>query len=147
MIKSILSIPDGSSITVEPRTDTKTFQRYQWPKPMITKVVADEIAIPNNTRDVISIRKNEHICQVRTMTECEIPSLSEASLSQSKIPAKPQACVYKLHEIVVDPNGQLDDEWRMNFRILHEQKKQAFEDKIDFVSKGHRDCETVGFYR
>ena len=53
----------------------------------------------------------------------------EPSLSLDK-KFRPPAVEYKTHEIVVDPNKQLDDDWRARFRTLHESKKLAFANKI-----------------
>ena len=74
VIKSVTALPDGTSVTIEPRTDTKTFKKYNWPKPLVTKIIANEIIIPNDTEEIIHVKKNEHICQIRTMTEYEIAS-------------------------------------------------------------------------
>ena len=138
VIKAVTNIPDGSIVTVEPRIDTKTFRKYHWPQPMITKLIADEIVIPNNTGDIVSTRKGEHVCQIRATTECEIP-VHGVSRPLDQAQLKPQPKVFNIDEIVVDPNEQLTEEWRNNFKVLHEQKKEAFANTIgrynDFSGK------------
>ena len=129
-IRSISSFPDGTPVTVEPRIDSKTFKKYQWPEPAVTKVVANEIVIPNKTVDIIPVRKNEHVCQIRSMVAVENPS-AEVSLAFNNKTSKHTSVVeYKLQEIVVDPNGQLEEGWRLKFKELHELKKLAFANKI-----------------
>ncbi len=88
VIKLIRSYPDGASIILEPRVDTKTFQKYEWPAPALTKVIANEIHVPNNSKDIITVRKNEHVCQVRSTNECEVGNLNSASSDEtpSKVP-------------------------------------------------------------
>ena len=121
-----MSIPDGTDISLEPRVITKTFEKYKWPSPLVTKVIADEIKIPNNTNDVISVKKNEHICQIRTMKEMLIPA--ESSTTPTSQTIHPLKC--STDKIVVDPNNQLSEEWKVKFRHLHEQYKDVFANKI-----------------
>ena len=133
VIRSLSSIPDGTPVTVEPRADSKTYLRYNWPLPSVTKVVANEIVLPNRTEDIIPVKKNEHICQIRSMMVQDIPpsSVSEPRMKNRKN-ILPTATVinHKLEEIVVDPNHQLDEKWKLRFQELHNLKKNAFADKI-----------------
>ena len=57
VVKLVSSLPDGLTVAVEPRVDTRTFQRYHWPSPNITKVVADEIVVPNQSSELITVKK------------------------------------------------------------------------------------------
>ena len=131
MIRSLSSIPDGTPVTVEPRADSKTYLKYKWPLPAVTKVVANEIVLPNKTGNIIPVKKNEHICQIRPMTVQEIPSISVSQpLTKNRNNSPAVTVKYKLNEIVVDPNHQLDEIWKLKFDKLHELKKAAFADKI-----------------
>ena len=114
-------------MTIEPRIDTKTYKKYKWPKPQISKIIANEIILGNNTHDIVHVNKNEHICQIRAVIEQEFPE-NEQSIPLNIKPRSSVEC--KTHEIVIDPNKQLNNEWKKRFQILHEDKRSAFVNKI-----------------
>ena len=131
MIRSLSSIPDGTPVTVEPRADSKTYLRYNWPLPSVTRVVANEIVLSNRTGNIIPVKKNEHICQIRPMTVQDMPSdVSEPSIKNKKNILPIITTEHNLHEIKVDPNHQLNEIWRLKFQELHEQKRTAFANEI-----------------
>ena len=127
-IKLLNTVPDGQSVVIEPRVDTKTFQKYQWPTPVLTKVISNEIVIQNDSKDFITVRKNEHICQVRPTYECD--SSNQAPSQAPPIRSVTTEVLFKLHEISIDPNNQLSEEWKDKFIQLHESRKDVFADKI-----------------
>ena len=140
MVNSVKYFPDGTSILLEPRVDTKTFHQFGWPAPIITKVIDNEIRVPNCSKEIIMVRKNEHICQIRSTTECEVSLSSAASQITPIAPiSTPSVTSYKTLEISIDPNNQLSKEWKDKFARLHEEKKEVFADRIgrynDFSGK------------
>ena len=89
-------------------------------------MVANEIVIPNKTCDIIPVKKNDYICQIRSMVTQDVPLGVSLPLGKPIL----SAVKYNLDQIVVDPNNQLDESWRVKFKTLHEHKKLAFANKI-----------------
>ena len=125
VVKLDKTFPDGTTVLLEPRVDTKTFQRYNWLSPVITKVIANEIHIPNSSKDIVTVRKSEHICQLRATKECEISLGSALSQETPVSPITTPPVTYKVQDISIDPNNQLSEEWRDKFAMLHEEKKEC----------------------
>ena len=61
------------TLAIESSTDNVKFPN-NWPPPSITEAVSGKVRIPNNTDEPLSLRKNEHFCQVYLTTELSCDS-------------------------------------------------------------------------
>ena len=118
------NFPDGSDVIVEPRTITKTYAHYQWPAPQISKVIAGELSLVNNSNDVITIHKNEHVCQVRA-TSVSLPFTTSSPTPKTAITQHggPFSTDIKIDK-------QLEDSDISRFQQLHQNFDDVFQPSI-----------------
>lgn len=115
-------------LAVEPHSDRHN-QNQEWPRPHITDNVGGKIRIVNNTSEPQSLRRNEHLCQVRVTC---VPS-SDAS---DNFPVKPT--VVKSDRlpgsnsslVKLDPDNILSVETRSRFESLLLQYDNVFSNDI-----------------
>ena len=118
------SFPDGSVVVVEPRTDTKTFSQYDWPRAQTATVISGEMVLPNDSTIPIVVYKNEHICQIRNTTMVSPFSSSSPSPklhSTARVMNSP-------NDIILDK--QLSEESRIQFEKLHHDFSDVFQPTI-----------------
>ena len=66
------------TLAIEARTDAPSNQRCKvtqlWPQPHLVEAVAHKVRIVNNTSEPRTIRRHEHLCQVRHTTTLDSAS-------------------------------------------------------------------------
>ena len=128
-----VDFPDGSVVFVEPRVDTKTFARYEWPTPQIATIIAGELSLTNDQQCPIVVHKNEHVCQVRSSKEV-IPFTTS---SPSNSTTKPTQARPFSSDIVF--GTKLSDSEKLRFEKLHLEFDDVFQPVIgkynDFSGK------------
>ena len=94
----------GTNVIVEPRVISKTFMNYSWPPPQLGTVSAEgNITLSNETDEILSLSKNDHLCQIFAVKSVPITSPSEQSpRSKQLFSSKPYSS-----SIIVDPDNQL----------------------------------------
>ncbi|ESP03462.1 hypothetical protein LOTGIDRAFT_171399 [Lottia gigantea] len=124
-----LSVPpdlNDSNVSLEPRCDSIV---STWPSPHIIKVIAGKVCIPNESDSIISIKKNQHIAQVRHILDEDILPF-DVNISQIA-----DTYVSKLDEpffqsIQINPIKQLQLRDHQSFDALHSQYDSVFDYKI-----------------
>ena len=88
------------TLAIESRTNNVKFLN-NWPPPSIIEAVSGKVRIPNNTGEPLSLRKNEHFCQVCLITELSCDSTD----TDVQLP-KPPSPTTEFHSdtISVDPD-------------------------------------------
>ena len=119
-------VSEGETLLLEPRVLSKTYRNCLWPRPQIVQVVEGKVNVHNDTGDIISLHKNDHICQVfKTISVEKIePSIPTPKLKQS-VAERPFS-----KDVQVDPNGQLAPEVQDMFRKLNLKYDELFEPVI-----------------
>ena len=112
-------------MAIESRTDNVKFLNR--PPPSIIEVVSGKVRIPNNTDEPLSLRKNEHFCQVCLTTELSCDSTD----SDIQLP-KPPSPTTEFHSdtISVDPDKILLESYQTKFRTLTQAYNDVFDTKI-----------------
>ena len=88
------------TLAIESRTDNVKFLN-NWPPPSIIEAVSSRVRIPNNTDEPLSVRKNEHFCQVCLTTELSCDSTD----SDIQLPRPPSPTTeFHSDTISVDPD-------------------------------------------
>ena len=119
--------PDGSTVIVEPRTITRTFSQHNWPSPQFSTVIAGELPLLNCTNDIISIPKNEHICQIRS-TQSATPCVTSSPSPMPTSSSKKQQVIDNCSDIVIDP--QLNDSQKLRYQEVHHKFSSVFQPVI-----------------
>ena len=107
------AICEGETVLLEPRVISKTFVNSSWPQPQLLQVVDGKVSIQNNTGDIISLHKNDHLCQIFKTETIDISSSSQPT------PRSKQEIVVRRpfsHDVVLDPAGQLPENMRSSFK-------------------------------
>ena len=114
------------TLAIESRMDNVKFLN-NWPPPSIIEAVSGKVRIPNNTDEPLSLRKNEHFCQVCLTTELSCDSTD----SDIQLP-KPPSPTTEFHSdtISVDPDKTLLESYQTKFRTLTQAYNDVFETKI-----------------
>ena len=103
-----------------------------WPPPSIIEACNGKVRIPNNTDEPLSLRKNEHFCQVCLTTELSCDS----SDSDIQLPKPPSPTTeFPSDTISVDPDKILLESYQTKFRTL----TQAYNDVFDTKIQGYND--------
>ena len=110
---------------MEPRTSSKVFASSNWPGAQLLKVIDNEIRLPNTTGEPIFIPKNEHLCQVRAT--CVIDDKNVVTTPSKSILPPADILPPFSKTVVVDPDNQLDVEWKRRFVELNNKFDNVFE--------------------
>ena len=97
------------------------------PPPSIIEALSGKVRRPNNTDELLSLRKNEHFCQV-----CLTPELScDSTDSDIQLP-KPPSATTEFHSdtISVDPDKILLESYQTKIRTLTQTYNDVFDTKI-----------------
>ena len=117
---------EGETVLLEPRVISKTFVNSSWPQPQLLQVVDGKINLQNNTGEIISLHKNDHLCQIFKTKAIDISSSSQPTpRSKQEIAVRPFS-----HDVVVDPDGQLPENVRSSFKELNLKFDELFEPVI-----------------
>ena len=118
----------GDNVALEPRTMSKFYPYYKWPEPQIIKIENGLVDLVNNTKTPIILHKNDQLCHIRSSSAVKPPSESipVPKISQNVTP------VTTLHSesVTIDPNQQLSEQCRLDFRNLHKHYDHVFDPKI-----------------
>ena len=106
---------------IEARTDAPSNQRCKvtqlWPQPHIVEAVANKVRIVNNTSEPRTIRRHEHLCQVRHTTTLD----SASAPVESPLPpsnngdTSPRPSLFS-DAVTVDPDHIIPESVRHQFR-------------------------------
>ena len=136
MLKPDHVFNNGDNVAVEPRTLSKFYPYHKWPEPQIIKIENGHVNLVNNTKSPIILHKNDQLCHIRS--------------SSTVIPSAPSTPVPKLGQnmsatplhselVAIDPDKQLSEQCRMDFKNLHRLYDHVFNPKIsqynDFSGK------------
>ena len=113
------------SLAIESRTDNVKFLN-NWPPPSIIEVVSGKVRIPNNTDEPLSLRKNEHFCQVCLTTELSCDSTD----SDIQLPKPPSTREFHSDAISVDSDKILLESYQTKFRTFNRAYNDVFDTKI-----------------
>ena len=101
---------DNDTVILEPRGDSQSITAGKWPNIQFTSVIGGQVKISKESDEPISLKKNDHFCQIRSTSvitpsltkECESPKLSTSVV--------PPSGSYFSDKIKIDPQGQLTQE-------------------------------------
>ena len=114
------------TLAIESRTDNVKFLN-NWPPPSIIEAVSSKVRIPNNTDEPLSLRKNEHFCQVCLTTELSCDSTD----SDIQLPKPPSPTTeFRSDTTSVDPDKILLESYQTKFRTLTQTYNDVFDTKI-----------------
>ena len=93
--------PECTFATESRLDNSKVLSHWPWPPPSIKEAVSCKVRIPNNTDEPLSLRKNEHFCQVCLTTELSCDSTD----SDIQLPKQPSPTTeFHSDTISVDPD-------------------------------------------
>ena len=113
------------TLAIESRTDNVKFLN-NWPPPSIIEAVSGKVRIPNNTDEPLSLRKNEHFCQVCLTTELSCDSTD----SDIQLPKPPSPSTEFHSDHSVDPDKILLESNQTKFHTLTKTYNDVFDTKI-----------------
>ncbi|KAK6194705.1 hypothetical protein SNE40_000288 [Patella caerulea] len=114
-----------SDMCIEPRCDSPF---PSWPIPDISKSVGGFIRIPNETDKLISVKKNQHIAQLRHILCGDILPVEQPISVNSVVPSENPSPFSQPAN--VDPNHQLSNKDKLLFSTLHLQYDNVFDPSI-----------------
>ena len=127
---------EGESVALEPRTISKSYPYSKWPEPQIIKIENGHVNLINDTKDPLIIYKHDQICHIRSSTTV---TPAQESLVTPKICRDILPCKRHSEQVTIDPDKQLSEQCRVDFRNLHIQYDQVFDPMIlqynDFSGK------------
>ncbi len=132
ILKPDYATSNGTFI-VEPRVISKTYISNAWPQPHVTTVDDGKLHIVNDTEDIISVYKNDHICQIfgTKTVNCNKDISSSTPKVDLVQPPRPFS-----KDVVIDPDGLLTPEERNLFIEEHLKYDELFEPVIGY----YNDC-------
>ncbi len=131
--------PSDAQLAIEPRTDSASCRSvkstHTWPQPAILNSVAGKLRLVNSSAEPIFIKKNDHICQARLVTDDPPrlvtddlpPNLSSPPTPQ---PSQPQTNTYHSEQVSLDPDGILSPDDKVNFLALLKEFDRVFDPTI-----------------
>ena len=57
-------VVEGETVLLEPRIIAKTYVNSCWPQPQMLQIADGKISLLNDTGNIITLHKNDHICQI-----------------------------------------------------------------------------------
>ena len=119
-------VVEGETVLLEPRIIAKTYVNSCWPQPQMLQITDGKINLHNNTGDIITLHKNDHICQIFKTKSIDISTTSIVT-PKSKIVVAERPFS---KDVVVDPDSQLTESERRSFRDLNLKFDELFEPVI-----------------
>ena len=120
---------------MEPRTDAKIASSYtpEWPPHQEVVSVSGTIRLTNDTDDTITIKKDQHLCQIRPIvptsggtTTCSLSQLDKKQMTTSKSLNYAQSTDCSS----IDPDNMLSPSEKNLFRSLHTKYSEVFNPSI-----------------
>ena len=132
-----LTVPESlqadATWALEPRLDTYTNSEAKlssvWPAPQEVVSVGHSIRVPNHNDTPILLRKNEHVCQIRSIST-NPPPVDPLPARTSTIRTIAPASSLHSEQISLDPDGLLPVAAREEFKSLHTRFDQVFNPQI-----------------
>jgi len=127
-VKAPTNMPKNTEISFEPRSDSHF---TNWPSPDVTSVIDGLIRIPNNSRDIISVTKHQHIAQARfvylvsSISSSANPTDSLKAQMTNTLPSRDV-----LASISLDPDKQLTTIEKQCFIDVHMRYESVFNPSI-----------------
>ena len=128
-----VELPDDTSQdgvwALEPRFDARNKSLPDmWPPPQEIRSVARTIRIMNTSDEIISVKRNEHFCQVRRI---ESPKPKQTKY-EPYLPPIPSSSSSEMHSasVSVDPDDLMPSEIKREFVRLNEQFDSVFDPSI-----------------
>ena len=148
-------LQNEKKVAIEPRYDNKyqEYMKHPWPTPKVYEVDAGNLIVKNDTADPISMKKNQHVCNVHlqvsdseltdALSDICVPSdrsvhvssdrcqsakiKSECGIRQLK-PAK-KVALYS-SPVKLNPDGVLSPDEAAKFGALLEQRDEVFNPEV-----------------
>ena len=126
-IKPDQSFASGTGVIVEPRVISKTYMNFEWPPPQLGSISAEgSIILSNETNEILSVHKNDHLCQIFAIKSVPMVSPSKPSPKTKQLfTKKPYSAL-----VQVDPDNQLSDYEKDLFVQCNLQFDELFEPVI-----------------
>ena len=135
-----LQVPEtfaGKEIGIEPRIDSmvnsnQTSSSVLWPSPQVLTCSDTTIRIPNLSANPLSIRKDDHLCQiVRTVT---VEQSDYIKNNQEIASPKPPPMIHENHlaykDIIIDPDNITPPEYKDRLESICDSYNHVFRSKI-----------------
>lgn len=128
-------VPSDTPLAVEPRTDSLSCRSvksaHAWPQPRIFETVGHKLRLVNNFNEPILIKKNDHLCQARLVSD-DLSSEPPAPLSCSPIlsPTPPTQFMNHSEPVRLDPDGILSPNEHTSFLALLKEFDNVFDPAI-----------------
>lgn len=112
---------------LEPRLDSplnKCLAETTWPSPQEIVAVGRTLRLTNDTKDLIRLKKSEHVCQIRPVVSVsDIPD-TDVSTCPSVKPSDTRSL--QSSAVSLDPDCQLDRDTRKQFFDVHSEFDSVF---------------------
>ena len=160
------------TVAVEPRFDNnfQSFNKHPWPTPKVYDIDDGNLVVENNSADPISIKKNQHVCNVHLQVaesevadilsdSCLSPSLSDhavkvspvvgsAEVSKSGIPQVTAQRAVKVAKkvslfsspVILNPDGVLSSSESAKFQSLLETYDEVFNPEVTVYNQKSGQC-------
>ena len=127
-------IPPDTNLAVEPRVDSSSCRyvksTHAWPQPTILEVVGGKLRLANTSDAPILVKKNDHLCQVRLVSD-DIPSNATPPPSiPGPLPKLPAQHIYHSEPVSLDPDGILSPNQNASFMALLKEFDKVFDPTI-----------------
>ena len=121
-----VQVAEGETVILEPRFLSKTYHDNSWPQPQLLQIINGKVNVLNDSENIISLHKNDHICQIFKTKTVENSDLSVPT-PKIRIP-----CVERpfSKDVRVDPDSQLSGEVQQQFKELNLKYDELFEPVI-----------------
>jgi len=111
-----------------------------WPQPQEVQSIDSTVRLINTTRDPVFIRRNEHLCQLRALTQTTTEQVHRVEKPrQTTI----NHCKPYSSSVSVDPDGHLPLEYRQKFTDLHTEYDHVFNPSIAKYNGASGDIKAV----
>ena len=127
------SVSPDNTWALEPRHDSSVNRNLPddraWPQPQEIDSVDNTLRLVNNTSEPITIRRNEHFCQIREISCVSPCTLGYADQITTAIKSTPQPKPFATC-VTVDPDHQLSPDVTRDIHQLHRQFDNVFNPTI-----------------
>ena len=114
----------SDEICIEPRVDSP---HPMFPAPMVTQHASGTVRIPNLSDFPVSVKRHQHLAQIRSV--CSPDDIVFTQEDRGKPSSAPLKGLHSA-EVLVDPDGLLSSEDRIEFLSLHEKYDSVFDPSI-----------------
>ena len=124
-VQNPIELSTDCEIAIEPRCDSQSM----WVSPCLTHSVGGVIRIPNLSSEPVSIKKHQHIAQVRYTCNSAVGQFTPPIAKRSHEPAK---AINSKHsaDVTLDPDKQLLCREKLAFIAINEKYDSVFNPMI-----------------